>query len=111
MIKLNEVFQTAKDAYETIGKYYNETCDIGNSFIDFKHDFELMMFLDKNVDYSSEIEECKESIALLHKIAGVLSPIVDQLEEVCEKLVENQELLWRGETHGQELNERHNQQN
>ena len=97
MTELNEVLQTAKAAYETAENYLVETYDAIDGFIDLKYDIELNMLFDKDTDYSSQVEQCKKSIALLRKIAKVLNPIVDQLELAYTKLEENQELLKRGE--------------
>ena len=98
MTKLKEVFQTAKDAYEAASDYYNEICDTIDGLKDAKNDIRtIMLFSDNEEEYRPMMEQCKESIALLNKVAEVFGPIVDKLEQACKKLVENEELLRRGE--------------
>ena len=99
MTELNKVFQTAKDAYDTAVDYYNEICDTIDGFIDLKTSIEMDVFFGEKSeeDCRAQMEECKNSIALLSRIAQVVGPIVDELEQACRKLVRNQELLRRGE--------------
>ena len=98
MTELTKVFQTAKDAYDTAADYYNEICDTVDGLIDAKKELRtIMIFSDNDEEYRPMMEQCKESIVLLKRVAEVFGPIVDELEQACRKLVENQELLRRGE--------------
>ena len=97
MTELTKVFQTAKDAYDTAADYYNEICDTIDYFRDAEKDLRTIVILSDDEEYRPLMEQCKESIALLKRVAEVFGPIVDELEQACRKLVENQELLRRGE--------------